>query len=372
VLFSKKETNSYLGIDFGRTGIKVVELKHNNDRFELSAYALAEFSADTVAHINNKSAKDVAQLIKKVCGQAKISSTKAIVSISAFSVFTSILRLPNLSIAELDIVIRSEVKKLIHLQMDDVVVYWQIMSPGANMKQNLLHTDFEYLKSHVAKDDQASQLSVFLTVIPKDIIKRYKDIFSLSGLRLVSIEIETLAMARALLFNDPSCVMIVDLGGVSTSIILIDNGIPVFSKSIEVGGSAINIAIQKMTGLDIHDTEQMKNDVGVIFDMGDGSLQVAGVAQSLISTVIDEVLYIINFYNEHIKADKKIDKILLTGGSAFLPNLDKYIASTTNIQTYVGDSWFHVGYDKELQPLLYKIGQKMCVAIGLAMQGGSE
>ncbi len=371
MLFSKKRTTNYLGIDLGRTGIKIVELKQDKNRFELLKYVLADFGWD-MAYVNTRNIKDIAKLVDRMLIQAKMSSKKAIVSVPTSSVFNSVLKLPNSSITELDIIIRSEAKKLIHLPIDDVVIDWKIINTGIGIKQNILHTDFEYLKSHVKQSAQGGELSVFLTVIPRNIIKRYKDIFSLSSVQLVSMEVETLAMTRSLSFNDPACMIVIDLGGVTTSIILVDNSVPIFTKSIEVGGFNISTAIHKCTGLDNDSAEQLKKDVGVIYDMGGGYLKVAEIAEPLISKIVDEVLYVMSFYSEHLRGEKKIDKILLTGGSAFLINLDKYLSNMTDLPVYVADPWFYIDYEKDLQPLLYKIGQEMCVAIGLAMQDQKE
>ena len=64
----------------------------------------------------------------------------------------------------------------------------------------------------------------------------------------------------------------------------------------------------------------------------------------------------------------QIDRIVLSGGSAFLPNLPIYLTKLLNIPVYIGNPWDRVVYPLDLKPVLESIGPQMAVSIGLAMR----
>ena len=62
------------------------------------------------------------------------------------------------------------------------------------------------------------------------------------------------------------------------------------------------------------------------------------------------------------------EKIILTGGSAFLTNLVSYFSKATGLKTLIGDPWSKIIYPLELKPVLEELGPKLGVAIGLAVR----
>jgi len=63
-----------------------------------------------------------------------------------------------------------------------------------------------------------------------------------------------------------------------------------------------------------------------------------------------------------------VEKIILAGGSAFLPNLVGYLTELFNKSVMIGNPWDRVIYPEELKSALDEIGSRLAVAIGLAMR----
>jgi len=70
----------------------------------------------------------------------------------------------------------------------------------------------------------------------------------------------------------------------------------------------------------------------------------------------------------HDKYGRQAEKIVLSGGSALLPNLANYLSKVLNIKVIIGDPWARISYPVDLAPLLNEIGPRMSVAVGLAMR----
>ena len=76
--------------------------------------------------------------------------------------------------------------------------------------------------------------------------------------------------------------------------------------------------------------------------------------------------YVFDLYQR--QGNAKIEKIVLAGGSAFLPNLPSYLAQLLNLPVIIGDPWDRIVYPMDLKPVLQEIGPRMAASIGLAMR----
>ena len=80
---------------------------------------------------------------------------------------------------------------------------------------------------------------ILLTAAPKNLVARYIDIFKKTKMNLLSLETEAFALSRALIGNDPSNVLIVDIGANTADICVIEQGVPVLNRGIDTGGESI-------------------------------------------------------------------------------------------------------------------------------------
>ena len=85
-----------------------------------------------------------------------------------------------------------------------------------------------------------------------------------------------------------------------------------------------------------------------------------------LSPIINEIKYVFNLYQS--QEEQAVEKIVLAGGSAFLPDLTFYFQNLFNKPTIIGNPWDKVVYPQELKPALDEVGSRLAVAIGLAMR----
>ena len=207
-------------------------------------------------------------------------------------------------------------------------------------------------------------LKILLTGASKNLVKKYVDIFNVSGLTLLSLETENFALIRSLVGNDKSIIMLVDLGASTSSIAIVEKGIPVLSRSIEMGGTMITRAISNSLNVNFDRAEQFKQDLSLGSETANNSLP--QTVEKAFSSILNEIKYTLNIYQEQNK--NKVEKIILTGGSSLLGNLPGYLSKVLNINTYVGDPWARVIFPTELKPILDRLGAKFAISIGLSMR----
>ena len=100
--------------------------------------------------------------------------------------------------------------------------------------------------------------------------------------------------------------------------------------------------------------------------MSQGNRHVPNIIQDSLKPIISEIKYVFDLYQR--QGDSKIEKIVLAGGSAFLPNLPKYLTELLGLSVIIGDPWDRIVYPLDLEPVLQEIGPRMATSIGLAMR----
>lgn len=365
-LFSSKI--SYLGVDIGTSSVKVVELANENGRPRLLTYGFTEKKMAEGALNTAPEPADVARAIVDILGKSRASSKKAITALPNFSVFTSILTLPYLSKKELPAAISWEAKKIIPTPLEEIILDWKIIeeieprAEGAPDGQPDSPQAAQSLKRIFSRPHK--NLKILLTGANKKLVKRYIDIFHQADLSLLSLETESFALIRSLVGDDKSTVMIIDLGATSSSIVVADGGVPVLTRSMELGGLALTRAISTSLNINLERAEQFKQDLSIDQETADNALP--GTVEKAFDPILKEIIFTVNLYQgQH---DKKIEKIILTGGTSLLGHLSAYLETALKINTYVGDPWARVIYPVELRPVLDRLGARFAVAIGLAMR----
>jgi type IV pilus assembly protein PilM len=333
---------SYLGIDIGSSSIKIVELKNQGGKAMLSTYGFSENLDD----LDQASPEKIAAIINKICAEAGMVSRKAVSALPTFSVFSSIINLAGVSKKDLPSAINWEAKKVIPLPPEEMILDWKKIE-------------------NVGQVADKNNVKVLLTGAPRTLVKRYIEIFKNAQINLLSLETETFALVRSLLGNDKSTVMIVEIGAKTTSFTVIDQSIPTLNRSIDVGGWTITKAISHSLNIGLERAEQFKYDLGVgSFDSADNAIPKTIIES--ISPIVNEIKYALNLFQS--KDNKKVDKIILSGGSALLMNFTEYLSKILKINVVAGNPWAAISYPVDLKPLLDEIAPRMAIAIGLALR----
>lgn len=353
-LFSKAK--NILGIDLGSTSIKLVELKKTKPLPTLVTYGYLERAgSDIVRGKQEETQEKLVESLKKLCQKAGVTTNLAVTALPSFSVFSSIITLPSLSFKELKEAIINKTKKIIPLPFEDVILDWKIL--GKFVPTNNQGTT----EGEQSKKKNKENYRILINVASKKLVKRYMEIFKEAKLQLVSLETEAFTLVRSLVGNDPSVVMIIDFSAVSTDVIIIEKMIPIFSRSIDLGGVTLTRAITQCLNISFQEAEQFKRDLETT-----KGAQIPAVIENVLKSIAEEIKYSIELFKN--QTNQNIEKIILSGGSAYLPGLAEYFSHALNMKVIIGNPWKRVSYPVELEPALMEIAPRFSVAIGLALR----
>ena len=371
-LFANNE--HYLGVDISSTNIKAVELRNERGRARLITYGFVEQSTDLVKASSEEMKKQVISLLQAVLEKAKTTTKKTVAALPNYSVFSSIMSLPQMSQKDLTQAVQWEAKKIVPLPIDEMIIDWKVLPEGSRPPAPPPFQSPSAPKASVPPEGDAApsprleekqgNARILLTAAPKNLVERYVALFKAAGLELTGLETESFALERSLVGNDPNPIMIVDIGALTSNIIVAEKGIPLLNRSVDVGGASITKMIAGSLGVDTMRAEQFKRDIGFT-SQGDGGI--LKTIESSINPIINELKYCFDLYRSQ-EGIGHVSKIILTDGSAFLPGLSDYLSRLLSIKVFVGDPWARVIYPTELRPALEELGPRFSVAIGLAMR----
>jgi len=370
-------SQSYLGVDFDPKSVKVVELQNVSGRPKLVTYGYIDRELKTGDKDESFSeAQEIGALIKAVCKKAKTTTSKAISALPAFSVFSSIITLPQMSKKDLYSAVRWEAKKVVPIPIDEMILDWRIIegekdqqyqSQGLRLtgqRQKVNIQNGKILK--ITKTQEGQNQKILLTAASRNLVNKYMNIFRASGLNLLSLDTEPFALIRSLVGRDKQTLMVVDISATVTNVMIVANGFPVLNRSIDIGGLTITKAIANSLNISLNRSEQFKYDIGLSTDQKVEN-NIPSIIADTLKPIIDEINYSINLFSNRAKATE-VEKITLTGGSSLLINLPRYLAQNLNKKVFIGDPWARVVYAEELRPVLDEIGPRFATAIGLAMR----
>jgi len=355
---------SFLGVDIGGSSIKIVELANNAGRPQLVTYGYMERSLneDKIKLIDQP--EQTAEFIKKICASSKCLSKKAITALPAQAVYSSIIFLPEVmkkdlsSTKKITAAVEWEAKKILPLPLEEMILDWKIIGSDAVIKDSLN-----------SKEERIKNLQVLITAAAKEVVQKYIEIFKKADLDLISLETESFALARSLIGKDKAPTLLLDIGTIGTDIAIVDNTIPLLTRTVSIGGLEITRAIRDTLGINMAQAEQFKRDLEMQVEQdGDGE-QLPEVIKRPLQAIINEIEYSMNFYlSQPDNQNKKFEKIVITGGSAKLYNLPKIISQSVGLRTFIGNPWARIIYPEDLTPVLDAMGARLATAIGLAMR----
>lgn len=332
------------------SGVKLVELVNEKGRARLVTYAYVDYPSLEVERSFQDNPEQVVALLKRMIKTSKTTTKRCIAALPISSVFSSIISVPSSNEKELNDAIAYQARKLIPIPLEEISLDSKVLDAEGD-----------------AKGKKVSR--VLLTGAPKTLVQTSIDTITRGGLEPFALETEALAQIRSLVGRDRSTVMVIDIGAFRTNITVVEKGVPFLSRSIASGGSSITSTISSTLGIPFNQAESMKRDIEAMQRFAPAG-DVAPILEGLLKPIMDEVRYSFNLYQGQSEGgqQKRIDKIIVTGGSALLPRLPEFLTQAMNVNAYRGDPWARVVYPEDLRPILEEIGPRFSVAIGCAMR----
>lgn len=333
----------FFGLDIGSHNIKIVKLARKQDKYFLSAFGVAPSTSKGLLSEAESDLVALAEIIKKLYQETKIKTKNVAAALPQDQIFVRVVTFPSLSEGELESALRWEAEQYIPLPLEEVILTHEIVGR--------------------VKEDGKEKIDVLLAAAPKNLIEKTIKILNLAGLSPVSLEMEITAIARSLISPNLKSVLLVDLGAKATDLAVVENNQVIFVRSISTGGEALTRAVEMELNLEPSQAEAYKKAYGVKPEELEG--KISSAISPVLELIIGEIEKTIRFYQTR---GKNLEAIIITGGTANLPEIANVLAKKLNIEVQVGNPFGQIVEDSLLNKIPSSDVPLYAVAVGLAMK----
>ncbi|MCP6718437.1 MAG: type IV pilus assembly protein PilM [Patescibacteria group bacterium] len=358
------------GLDISDLSLKIIQLKKNKQGLELACFGETKIEPDVIKNgeikDTNKLARIIETGIRQVKGE-KINTKYVITSLPEEKAYLQVIQMPKVPEENLKSAVIYEAENYIPTPLDQVYLDFQIVP---SLTDNLDHYD------------------ILIAALPKLTVDPYVSSLKLAGLEPVALEIESLAIARAIIENQKaeSPVLLIDFGATKTSFIIFSGRALRFTSSISVSSTHFTEIISKALKITINKAEALKIKHGLT---GKTNIDNKGKAkgkeqkkifEALIPVLVDLTQQIkkrLEYYrthasHEHLNPEnKEVSKIFLCGGGSNLKGLDELLSMELKIPVEIGNPWINISGKKQIQ---FEKEQSLAytTALGLSLRAMKE
>lgn len=332
---------AYFGLDIGSSSIKVVELKGKKvEAVGLAVNPVGNSDLDLPAEQKAKLAESIKALVK----ESEIKNKGVVLSIPEALVFSRILRLPIMSTPELASAIKWELDQVVPFPPDEIEISWVVIDKPK-------------------KNTGDEKMKVFVVAVPKKVSDSYISFLGMTGLEPERIENEVLSLARGLgnFTENKGVSLVIDIGASSTKMVMVENNQIYISHVVPLAGMAMTRMISEAFKIPLNQAEEYKRTYGIDKTQVEGKIY--NVLNGLIDSMVVEIKKVMaNFGN--LEKDKRIERIVLVGGTAFLKGITTVLVERTGLDVVVGDPF---GGNKDVLENVKASGVVYSTALGLAI-----
>ncbi|MFH1442388.1 MAG: type IV pilus assembly protein PilM [Candidatus Omnitrophota bacterium] len=320
-----------LGLDIGTSAVKAVKLRMLKENIELCGF-------DTFPVENN-----LIEVIKTIIKSQNMN----VVNISVSGPLTIIryMEFPKMQPEELKQALKFEAQKHIPFPIEEV-----------------------HLDAHILKNDLPdNKMMVLIAAVKNEFISQRLELMKDAQAIVNVIDIDSLALIN--IFNhtkvdniENKAIALINIGAAEINLNILENGIPLLSRDMHVGGNKFTQRIVESFELDFKTAEAKKLD----FKQEDAE-KIKQSWESVFISIINEVRVSLDYYES--QSSSSVTKIFISGGGSLLRELKDNLAKAFEIQVDYWDPFKQMNISDKLDlQKLKAVSSQLAVAGGLALR----
>lgn len=348
------------GLDFSDLSLKIVNLEKKWGKFRLVSFGETPIKPGVIKNGEIKDKKSLVGIIKKAISGIKGKKLKTkylIASLPEEKAFLQVIQMPFLSKEDLKSAVIYEAENYIPLPIEEVYLDSQVVPPVYN---HLDHQD------------------VLITALPRKTVDPYVDCLRQSSLKPLALEIESLAITRALIKGESTTlpILIIDFKRTKTSFIIFSGNSLRFTFSIPVSSQSFTEAISRVMKIDLKKAEGLKLKYGLEARKTKEGSQVFDALIPPLIDLIEQIKKYLEYYHTHAAHEhlppngKKVEKVFLCGEEANFKGLIDFFSSQLELPIEFGNPWINILTEgqKKVSELPPEKSLSFTSALGLALR----
>lgn len=359
-----------IGVDITNEFIIAVELsplKNQPDRVELVRLAMTQTPENAVRDGEIVDPSRVAMKLKELLDENDFKSRKVITAVSGqAAIIRPRIKFPAIPIKELKEVVMHDAERYIPFPIQDVYIDFQVTGE--------------------VEEEGMTKYDVLLVTAQKQLIDTYLETVALADLELVSVDVASFAVMRAIFagqsqeedqdVEEDQLNVLILIRGETTDLNVIQNGAPLFSRSIPLGSSTFIETIASNMGLDLDEAVKLfeRLEIPVIGneEFEDPLVeQAAEEVRYLLKDLTNEIQKSIEYFHQSQQEFMRIQHLILADRGAKIKNLDQYFSHQLGIDVEIADPIKPLYFDENnfSAEYLKENATLFATAIGLAWRG---
>lgn len=344
-----------MGLDISSSAIKLLEFGRRGGQIMVESYAVEPLPINAVSDKQIAEPEVVAEAIKRAIARAGTRTRNVAVAVAGSSVITKIIQMSaTLSDHEMEEQIKTEADQYVPYPIEEVNLDFQILGPS---------------------ERDSGKVDVLLAACRKEQVDQRVAAIQMAGLKAAVVDIEAYALENACQFlthqmpaeGKNKTVAVIDMGASTTSVLILHDNLTVYTRDQAFGGKQLTEDIMRSYGMSYEDAGKAKrtNQLPEGFEQD--------VLSHFLSDMAQQIDRSFQFFFAASAAHSQIDQIILAGGCAHIPGVDRAIQDRLQIPTVVARPFSRMAVSARAKPaVLAKDEAALLIACGLAHRAFDE
>ncbi|HLY23271.1 MAG TPA: type IV pilus assembly protein PilM [bacterium] len=346
--------NGAVGVDIGSAAIKVVELSGDGRADGGGTVVRAAASAPTPpGAIEEGRIADVAAVgraLRDLVQGAGIKTRRAVAAVNGQVALMREVRMPQVSRDEIRQAARFEVERYLPYPIAEVT--FDTVVVGEN------------------REGESGKVDVLVVAARTDVLRQHAAALQAAGLEPVVLEVEPLAVVRAVSPRAASehVTACIHLGSSVTMILVAEGEVPRVIRTVAFGTAQLLEAAASRLGATGEAPEVLQARLAAV-SAGDDVPGLREAIDDSLSSLVTEIRRSLEYYGGRYRAAVP-DRVVVTGGGAALPGITASLTSALDMPVELGDPFPALGGFPQTGAA--DAGPAYAVAAGLARRGVDE
>lgn len=339
-----------VGIDFGSSSVKVVEIEETEKALTLRTYGelqLGPYNAAPLGDAVQLPQKKRIEAIVDVMRESGASAQKGVLVIPLTVSFMTVMPVTAKEDEDISSKIAIEARKYIPIPLTDVALDW-VEIAGGNGKNTTMR-------------------EVMVAAIEHATMRDYKDTLQAIGLASQPSEIEAFSLVRALNRTSDTTLAVLDLGARTSKLYIARNGSIERIHRIASGGVAITKRLAELKNISFEEAENLKRSYQ---DDAEAARDIQKATTSVLDSVFLECKRIMDQYETRM--GEPIARTVLSGGVAAFVGTPAFARDALSREVEIGNPFDKLAYPAFMEDTLADIAPSFGVSIGAALRHFSE
>ena len=335
-----------VGVDISDRSIKIIRSTDKRPR-EFQSYCIYEMPGGIMENgiiLDREKLQAALGDVFKQCNIKKLDKETFVFSIPETRSFLRVIEIPDMQEDEVSEAIKWEVAQ--HIPFGSEYVDWQPIRSGKHLKTS----------------NQKQEIQV--GAAQRKIVDSLYEALQVFDFDVAAFELESQAITRALIsdeLREQEGIVVVDIGGTGTNVIIHDHGAMRFTASLQRG---------LLSALEVLSDDERAALTGTDDLTDEQKASMTPKLEPVTDSLVTEILSIAEFYSG-IDSNHEVKEIILTGGGSNLPTLDAaFLAHFDDVHIQRGNPWANImnSLKSRRPPMGVAESVRYSTAFGLAMR----